>query len=267
MSYAVGWSVTRITREGQAILLNSSTAATRGDGAASGHSLREQVADGIKQLIIRERLRPGDLLPTESVLCEELRASRSSVREAVKMLAALDIVEVKHGHGTYVGRMSLAALVESLVFRGLLSREDDHRVIAELVEVRATLEAGLADRIVAGLDDAQRAELTRLADGMRRHAAAGEEFIELDRAFHLALMAPLANDLVLQLADAFWDVHAIVAPGLDSTEDQLALTADMHGRIAEAASAGDADALREAITAHYEPIRRAIERSRARVED
>lgn len=83
--------------------------------------LRQEVVEGIKRYILDERLRPGDPLPTEPALCEALGASRSSVREAVKILDALDIVDVRHGHGTYVGRLSLSALVESLTFRGLLS--------------------------------------------------------------------------------------------------------------------------------------------------
>lgn len=224
--------------------------------------LRETVADDIKQLILRQRLRPGDALPTEAELCEAVGASRSSVREAVKTLAALDIVEVRHGHGTYVGGMSLAALVESLAFRGLLSRADDHMVLAELVEVRQTLEQGLADQIIVGLDDDHRSELALLADGMRQKAADGEEFIELDREFHLMLMEPLGNDLILQLTGAFWDVHTIVAPTLVMTSENLRVTADHHVAIADAAIAGDGDALRTAIAGHYDPIRASIAAAR-----
>lgn len=269
MSDAGMLSVTRITTEGKG-MSGTNLSPSEANGVPSrrrNRHLRETVADDIKQLILEQRLRPGDPLPTESELCEAVGASRSSVREAVKTLAALDIVEVRHGHGTYVGGMSLAALVESLAFRGLLSREDDHMVLAELVEVRQTLEQGLADQIVAGLDDDHRSELALLATGMQQRAADGEEFIELDREFHLMLMEPLGNDLILQLTGAFWDVHTIVAPTLTMTGEGLRRTADDHAAIADAAVAGDAEALRSAIANHYEPIRASIAAARAQGRD
>lgn len=216
---------------------------------------------GIKEYILRNHLRAGDLLPTETELCEAVGASRSSVREAIKTLSALDIVEVRHGHGTFVGRMSLAALVESLAFRGLLSVEDDHRVLQQVVDVRQTIEQGLAAEIVAGLDDDHRAELAELARQMEDAAGRGEDFLEVDRAFHLKLMEPLGNDLILQLTDAFWEVQALVAPTLNTDPPDRVRTAKLHTAIVAATTAGDAPALRAAVADHYSPIRANIKRA------
>lgn len=226
----------------------------------SRHGLRrDEVVSGIKDYIVRNQLHPGDPLPTEAELCEAIGASRSSVREAVKTLSALDIVDVRHGHGTYVGRMSLAALVESLAFRGLLNSEDDHLVLGQVVEVRQTIEQGLAPQVAAGLDDDQLATLRSLATGMAEAAERGEDYLELDRQFHLMLMEPLGNDLIQQLTGAFWEVQSIVTPTLGKEHTSaLTLTASLHMAIVEAAEGRDAAALRTAVAAHYAPIRELI---------
>ncbi|GAB3828327.1 FadR/GntR family transcriptional regulator [Dactylosporangium cerinum] len=131
---------------------------------ASRALLQHAVTEQIKTYIIENRLKPGDSLPTEAVLSEALNASRSSLREAIKTLAALDIVEVRHGFGMFVGRLSLSSLVESLTFRGLLSPEDDFRVLLDLVEVRQLFEQGMASQIIERLDTGQLSELERLVD-------------------------------------------------------------------------------------------------------
>jgi DNA-binding FadR family transcriptional regulator len=230
-------------------------------GTARPGPRRQEVATRIKEYILRNRLKPGDLLPTEVELCEAVGASRSSVREAVKILSALDIVEVRHGHGTFVGRMSLNALVESLAFRGLLSGEEDHHVLGQVVDVRQTLEQGLAAEAIGVLDSEHRADLSALADEMERLAAQGKDFLEVDRAFHLKLMEPLGNDLILQLTEAFWQVQAIVAPTLRTEPEDRVITAQRHRAIVDAVAAGDAAALRVAIAEHYAPIRASIARS------
>ncbi|MFF1354758.1 FadR/GntR family transcriptional regulator [Streptomyces sp. NPDC058297] len=229
--------------------------------------LRQEVADGIKRYILENRLHPGDPLPTETELCEALGASRSSVREAVKILHALDIVEVRHGHGTYVGHLSLSALVESLTFRGLLSPDDDVQVLADLVDVRELFERGMAERIVASLSGEQLDALERLVTRMGDAGVGGDGkgLIEADRAFHALLVAPLGNDLMGQLSMAFWDVYAIVAPQIDGfTHTEQAETVAAHHSIVTAARAGDPVAFVQAVGEHYAPVRRRISEARTR---
>ena len=217
-------------------------------------------SDRIKDLILSDGLRPGDLLPTEGELCSRLGVSRSNVREAIRKLSTLDIVDVRHGHGTYVGEMTLDALVEALVFRGVLSPGDDLDALRDVVEVRKALDHGMCEQIVDALNGTENSELKALVDEMTALAAAGKTFPQQDRAFHTGLLAKLGNSLVGQLVAAFWDVHTAVLPKLNvAVASDLEQTAQAHGLMLEAAESGDAEAFRAAITAHYEPIMRALE--------
>ena len=117
------------------------------------------VVQRVEDVIVRGGLRPGDPLPTEVDLCEAVGASRSSVREAIRTLCALDLVEVRHGHGTYVGRMSMDPLVESVSFRGRLDRAEGSGLRREVVEVRERLDQSSAAAFLALPDAPARGEL------------------------------------------------------------------------------------------------------------
>lgn len=214
------------------------------------------VTEQIKTYILTSRLASGDPLPTESALCEALGASRSSVREAIKTLSALDIVEVRHGHGTYVGSLSMSALVESLTFRAMLNTHDDFVALEELIDVRQSLEQGLSTLILDAFDDELCDQLRVLVEEMHDLAERNEPFVEQDREFHQLLMKPLNNQLISQLTGAFWEVHSIVAPMLDVRLADAQATAAAHGAIVDTAAKGDVPDFLRALADHYAPLRR-----------
>lgn len=232
--------------------------ATRRSSAAAG------AQDAIKEYLLQEGLHPGDPMPTETVLCEQLGVSRSSVREAMRTLAALDIVEVRHGTGTFVGHLSLDPLVNGLAFRGMLSPGDDHVVLREVVELRTALDQGIAEQVVAAINGTVDDEMARLVAEMIELSERGESFTEQDRAFHGALLAKLPNRLVAQLVEALWEVHTQVLPRLGvATPDDIAKTAAAHGDMLTAAQSGDLPAYRAAVNAHYAPLLRVLAREAA----
>lgn len=220
--------------------------------------------DAIKEYLLEHRLHPGDPLPSESVLCDQLGVSRSSVREAIRTLSALDIVEVRHGTGTFVGNLSLDPLVNGLTFRGLLSPGEDHEALREVVEIRTALDLGVAEPLVAIMRGTQNPELQHLVDQMITLSQRGEAFTDQDRAFHANLLSRLPNRLLGQMVEALWEVHTRVLPRLRvPTPTDILETAAAHGDMLQAAERGDLAGYRAAVTRHYQPLLRVLDKSAA----
>ncbi|MDK7732900.1 GntR family transcriptional regulator [Propionimicrobium lymphophilum] len=217
-------------------------------------------ASAIKDHILHENLKPGDPLPTEVQLREKLGVSRTAVREAIRQLSALHIVQVRHGYGMFVGDVSLQPLVESLVFRGLLNPGDDARALREIVEVRKALDIAFAPAIVSSWRGKDSPELLSAVTTMEELAAIHKSFPKQDRFFHSELLAPLGNQLFRQLTEAFWDVHMLISPrmGVPTAED-IDVTANAHRQMYQAAVDGDVRAYESAVVRHYEPLLRTLE--------
>jgi DNA-binding FadR family transcriptional regulator len=215
----------------------------------------EMTMDAIKSFIIQKKLKPGDPLPTELKLCEELQTSRSSIREAVRKLEALRIVRVVHGKGMYVGDLSLEPLVETLAFRATASLGHDFSELQGVIEVRQALDLGIAQQVTTNLKGSTQTELEQLTDEMEKLAADGKTFLPQDIAYHSRIIEFTHNPVLSQLAHSLWLVHMAVLPklGLQVTSG-LAETAEAHRNMLNAALNGDVEAYRSAVNDHYRPI-------------
>jgi len=163
-------------------------------------SRTQDVVEDVQRLILDGGLRPGDRLPAEKELASELGVSRGSLREGVRALVVLGILEARHGDGTYVTDLDPATLLAPVAF--LADLPGNH---APLHAVRATLEteaAGLAAmhltdghvaRARAALDDMSRALVAPRAEPSRLAAA--------DLAFHRAVADASGNPVLAALLD------------------------------------------------------------------
>lgn len=217
-----------------------------------GHA--DQLRDEIKTLLLSQGLRPGDPIPSEATLIEQLGVSRGSLREALKSLQALGIVETRHGSGTFVSALSFESLVDGLLFHIELSGSDARHMIFELTEVREILETAFVRQVAGTLTPAKLAELNGLIELMDDRAGRGENIDDLDREFHHALYAELDRKIVNDLVESFWRVLNQARPELPPSVKKIEV-ASKHRAIVDALAAGDADGAAAAMRDHFQDTR------------
>jgi DNA-binding FadR family transcriptional regulator len=221
-----------------------------------------EVQQAVKEIIHARRLAAGDPLPTESELMDELGIGRNSIREALKALQAVGIVDIRHGFGMFVGRMSLTGLVDELAFHSRITLQDSGNHLGYLIEIREVLESGLVQRLIdrhAGTDLSAVAEVMAQ---MEAEAARGDVSPETDRLFHDMLYRPLDNPLVGQLLGAFWEVYHQLRDDLGAPDETSADVARKHREIYTAVTAGDRIAAATAMHAHFDGVRGRLARLR-----
>ncbi|WP_197680103.1 FadR/GntR family transcriptional regulator [Microlunatus soli] len=210
--------------------------------------------------IIRELgLHPGDAMPTERDLIDRLRLSRNTVREAIRELRAWGIVDIRHGHGTFVASPSLQALAPTLVFRTLVAGPEGLDALRNLARIREILETSAIGEVAEVLSEEDRTELDRLCDLI----GDPETSADADRRFHRLLYNRVDNPLIGQLVDVFWEAyneaHDQLAEVVQHGQDSVAA----HRRIVRALTAHDRQEAEQAMHAHFDGIYARLDDSRA----
>jgi DNA-binding FadR family transcriptional regulator len=215
------------------------------------HLLTDQAADLLRARIASGEWEVGAKLPGETTLAAELGVGRSTVREAVRMLAGLGMVESRQGAGVFLRRSS--------------PRQDWDRVlrteeIRHVVEVRHSVEIEAARLAASRRDESDVAALRRALDA--RSAASGASaaaFVDADIALHRAVVVAAHNPVLTELYETFvprlreamLDLTAALDLSADNEPD-----ADAHRLLVEAVADGDAEEAVRVSTDHLMRLRR-----------
>ncbi|MGO1977662.1 FadR/GntR family transcriptional regulator [Brachybacterium tyrofermentans] len=204
------------------------------------------VAHRLLDLLLGESMRPGDRLPGERALAEELGVGRSAVREAISALEVLGVVETRAGSGTYL-RSGTSELLPSTLSWSLLM---DQERTSELSVVRGALERSAAQLAALTATAAQKAELAGIVEGQRAAADDPEGYVAADIAFHRVLAQIGGNDLVGELLATTRTLLRVWFDRAVDNRDDIDRAILEHELIAEAVAAGDAAAAGEAMEQH-----------------
>jgi GntR family transcriptional repressor for pyruvate dehydrogenase complex len=164
----------------------------------------QKVVNQIKEAFIYGDLKPGDRLPPENILIDKFSVSRTAVREAIKMLAAIGAVEIKRGSGTFVVKNLSSNTLEPLAFSLILNQKTPQ----ELLELREMLEIGIMGVAIekATSEDIKKMELAIESLESRADCENTEELCQADLHFHYIFAKATHNPLIEKVARTIWDM-------------------------------------------------------------
>ena len=215
-------------------------------GPIKSTRIYEEIVRQVKQLIAEGRLKSGDRLPPERELAEKFVVSRTSVREALRALESLGLIEIRAGEGTFVRQVSLDALVGPLALMMTSQRE----AIGELFEARRVLEPAIAALAASRATPDEVQEMERILESQAREVAAGRTGLAEDAAFHTAVGAAAHNHAITRIVHAIMDLltqsreESLNTPGRPTRSHQD------HRRILQAIAKRDPSAARQAMLDH-----------------
>lgn len=220
----------------------------------------EQIADQIEQRILNGELRSGDRLPTERVLAEQFQASRTAVREAMKILAQKGLVEMRPGRGTIVINGAPEAMQNSI---GLVMKLQVGEVGGSdnLVEVREILETEIAALAAARATEDEIAAMREAIRVMDLSLSDADAYIAADNQFHRALAKATQNSLILILIDSIVNPLSEQRKHIFAVEGGPERGQFHHRRILESIIRRNPENARAAMHAHLQQVREDVRAS------
>jgi GntR family transcriptional repressor for pyruvate dehydrogenase complex len=214
----------------------------------------EQVAEQLLAMLRQKHLGPGDRLPPERELAAMMQVSRPSLREALRALSLMNVLEVRQGAGTYVTSLEPELLVEHLDF--VLSLDDSSLI--ELFEARKIVEMGIAGLAAQRITDEELAELEAVLARSQAALERPADFLRADEALHKAITKAARNPIMSRVVDSISRLlllsrsRTIEIPGVraQTVADHRALVAALQQR--------DPDAAQTAMLQHLENVERGL---------
>lgn len=210
----------------------------------------EEVADRIRVLLLDGTFPPGQPLPSERHLAEQFGVSRGSIRDALRTLETIGLLETRHGQGTFPHELSVDRLVAPLA--SVMAYRADLQ--DELLDVRRMFEPAVARVAAVRATEEDLADLQRILDTQREKLKAGQSAIAEDTAFHAILARATRNRVVMSIMATLNDLLVESRTQSLKQRGRPARSMDGHEAVVAALRRHDVEGASEAMYNHIDQI-------------
>lgn len=220
----------------------------------------EEIVAQVKKSLSEGKLLPGERFYSERELSDKLGVSRASVREAIRTLNTMGVLEVRPGEGTFVRQMQNSDIVQPLVIALLLEEQQ----AMYLLEARMLLERETAYLAARRATMEEKERLLYINNQMAEELSNGFLHEEIDVKFHLTIAQmthnPIVSRLMYTIADTIAQTLENKRQKLYSNPDSARVLFDHHSAITQAIVAGEAEAARRLMGKHLRFVARKLKK-------
>lgn len=215
-------------------------------------TLSDDIVEQLTSLIAREVLKPGERIPSEKQLCQQFGVGRTSVREALKSLSVMGILESRAGDGTFVSANRDRYLERALQWGLLL----DRKVVKDLIETRLLLESHTSYLAARRATDDDLAAMASAIHGMEESVSDPKRYLEFDLRFHLLIAEATQNTILGNLLSTIrgylqsWVEQTLATSPPEHPTSRAVLTIMQHKKILRALKKRRANDARRAMREH-----------------
>lgn len=234
-------------------MANEETIRFRSVDSQPAPNLGSAIVDEIVGMIVAGTLKPGDRLPAIEDLCQQLRVGRTSVREALKALDVIGLVEIRHGKGTFVGENPSRFFLKPIAWQCLL----DQAKTPALAETRRCCEGELAALAAERASPEDVLEMHRALERQSGLLDSGE-FADAALEFHIAVWRAAHNEVLLHILSGIRDLLRQSMSEVVSIPDTKGVTLAQHRAIGQAIADRSPELARRAMRDHLKYVETAI---------
>lgn len=219
-------------------------------GTVERSALSEQIAERILQMIRDRQLKPGERLPSERELATMMNVGRPALREALRALAMMNVIEIRQGAGAYVTELDTALLVQHLDF--VFSLDDS--AILDLFDARKIVEVGIIELAALRITDDDIAALEANLQKSYESMHDPESFMVADLELHSLIAQIARNPILLRFMESIHQLGLASRRRTSRLEGVSQQSMADHRRIVEALKARNPQAAREAMLSHLAKV-------------